>query len=192
MASDEELLERWRRGDPAAMDLLVERHAGAVYAFARRFLGDPALAEDLTQEVWVRVLRRADGFAGRARFTTWLFAVTRNACLDHHRRERRPASPVRDDPRPLDELAHPGPSVPDRVARAELSALVQRAVAALPPEQREVFLLREQTDLSFREIAAALELPRDTVKSRMRYALEHVRRFVRAATSRQEAPSRGV
>lgn len=183
MDTDLELLTRYRGGDVQAMDLLVDRHAGAVYAFVRRFLGDPTVAEDMTQEVWLRVLRRSGSFNGRARFTTWLFTVTRNTCIDHLRRKRRrsPAVPAseRGEPFQLDDLQDPGPPIVERVARQELSELVERAVAELPEAQREVFLLREQTELTFREIADALELPRDTVKSRMRYALGHIRRFVR-------------
>lgn len=197
--SDQELLARYGRGDARAMDQLVERHAGAVYAFARRMVGDGPAVDDLMQEVWLKVLRGAAGFDGRSRFTTWLFAVTRNACLDHARRRRR--APVVEEPPErlpagatgVDGLADPGPPVIDRVARRELSALLERAAAALPLEQREVFLLREQTDMSFQEIAAALGLPRDTVKSRMRYALGHVRRFLRERLGVSvEVPPRGL
>lgn len=202
-ASDLELLERYRRGDARAMDRLVERHAGAVYAFARRMVGDDgSIVDDLVQEVWLKVLRGTAGFDGRSRFTTWLFSVTRNACLDHARRRRRaplveasgeapgPEGPERAG---IDGLADPGPPVIDRVARRELTGLVEQAAAALPLEQREVFLLREQTDMSFHEISAALGVPRDTVKSRMRYALGHVRRFLRDRLGVDvEVPPRGL
>jgi RNA polymerase sigma-70 factor (ECF subfamily) len=181
--SDQELLERYRRGDARAMDLLVERHAGSVYAFARRMTGeDGPVLDDLVQEVWLKVLRHHEGFDGRARLTTWLFAITRNACMDLARRRRRApreATAPEGEPSPLDGVADPGPPVLDAVSRRELSGLVEQAVAALPLEQREVFLLREQTDLSFQEISASLGVPRETVKSRMRYALGHVRRFLR-------------
>ena len=86
---DAALLARYARGDARAIDALVDRHASAVYAFVRRFLGPQAPAEDLTQEVWLKVLRRPESFGGRARFTTWLFTVTRNVCLDHLRRKTR-------------------------------------------------------------------------------------------------------
>ncbi len=197
-ATDLELLARYRRGDARAMDRLVERHAGAVYAFARRMVGDGPGVDDLVQDVWLKVLRGTAAFDGRSRFTTWLFAVTRNACLDHARRRRR--APVVDDtpgptaePAGVDGLADPSPPVIDRVARRELSALLEQAVVALPLEQREVFLLREQTDMSFQEISAALGVPRDTVKSRMRYALGHVRRFLRERLGVDvEVPPRGL
>lgn len=196
-ASDQELLEAYRRGDARAMDQLVERHAGAVYAFARRMLGDGPQVDDLVQEVWLKVLRAGGAFDGRSRFTTWLFAVTRNACLDHARRRRRAppeASAAGPDlAEPVDGLVDPGPPVLDRVAKKELSAMLEQAVAALPFEQREVFLLREQTDMTFHEISESLGLPRDTVKSRMRYALTHVRRFLRERLGlKVEVPPRGL
>lgn len=182
MESDFELLDRYRRGDAQAMDQLVDRHAGVLYAYVRRFLRDPALAEDLTQDVWLRVLRRSETFDGRSRFTTWLFTVTRNTCIDHLRRVNR-RTPADAEPSgeafALEELADPSPPIIEEVSRRELSSLVEDAVEVLPEAQREIFLLREQTGLTFREIAEVLDLPRDTVKSRMRYALGHIRRFVR-------------
>lgn len=200
MESDHELLEAYRRGDARAMDRLVERHAGSVYAFARRMLGDGPQVDDLVQEVWLKVLRAglSGGFDGRSRFTTWLFSITRNACLDHARRRRRAppeasAPNAADAAAPVDGLVDPGPPVLDKVARKELSAMLEQAVAALPVEQREVFLLREQTDMTFHEISESLGLPRDTVKSRMRYALGHVRRFLRDRLGLNvEVPPRGL
>jgi RNA polymerase sigma-70 factor (ECF subfamily) len=198
-ATDLELLERYRRGDARAMDRLVERHAGAVYAFARRMLGDGPGLDDLVQEVWLKVLRGTAAFDGRSRFTTWLFAVTRNACLDLARRRRRAPDGGGDEGRgasDVDGAMDPGPPVLDRVAKRELSAMLEQAVSALPVEQREVFLLREQTDMTFHEISASLGVPRDTVKSRMRYAMAHVRRFLRdrlgLTVPTGEVPPRGL
>src|SRR5688500_14281185 len=117
------------------MDRLVERHAGSVYAFARRMLGNnpddgPGL-EDLVQEVWLKVLRGTAAFDGRSRFTTWLFAVTRNACLDHARRRRRAPDGGGDDVRgatDVDGAMDPGPPVLERVEKRELSAMLEQAV----------------------------------------------------------------
>jgi len=188
-AADRELLAAYAAGDALAMDRLVDRYAGTVYAFVLHTLGDPSLAEDLTQEVWLKVLRHAGSFEGRSRFSTWLFRVARNVCLDHLRkRKRRAASREEGDPFGLDEVVDEGAPAPaERAARRELAEEVRAAVAELSDEQREVFLLREQSDLTFREIADALELPRDTVKSRMRYALGHIRRFLRQRLPQTES-----
>lgn len=186
---DRELLARYAQGDALAMDQLVDRYAGTVYAFVFHFLGERSLAEDLTQEVWLKVLRHAGGFEGRSRFSTWLFRVARNVCLDHLRkRSRRSASREEGDPFALDEVVdEAAPAPAERAANRELAAEVRAAVAELSHDQREVFLLREQSDLTFREIADALELPRDTVKSRMRYALGHIRRFLRQRLPQTES-----
>ena len=184
--SDASLLARFARGEARAMDALVRRHGDAVYGFVRRFLGpeDPQV-DDVTQEVWLRVLRAHASFDGRSRFTTWLFSVTRNACTDALRRRLRRAPPSdADEPPPVERLEDPGPAVEERVSRRELAARVERAVASLPHDLREVFLLRETTDLTFEEIARALDVPRETVKSRMRYALERIRRSLQTERAR--------
>lgn len=189
--SDEALLARYARGEARAMDALVRRHGGAVYSFVRRFLGeDDPQVEDVTQEVWLRVLRGHRSFDGRARFTTWLFTVTRNASTDALRRRLRRAPPGGETDA-VEALPDPGPAVEERASRRELASLLQRAVGELPDEQREVFLLREQTDLTFQEIARVLDLPRETVKSRMRYALERIRRSLRRDQAGEEA-ARGL
>ncbi len=176
------------------MDQLVDRHGGSVYAFVRRFLGPSPAVDDLTQDVWLRVIRRSGSFDGRSRFTTWLFTVTRNTCIDYLRKQkrRRPPSSANTDPSfHLDQLADPGPPVVESLARRELTTFVEQAVSELPDAQREAFLLREQTDLTFAEIAEMLGVPRDTIKSRMRYALSHIRRAVRAKLG-EEASTRGL
>lgn len=195
MPTDAELLSRYRQGDAVAMDQLVDRHGASVYAFVRRTLGPTPHVDDLTQEVWLRVIRRSDSFDGRARFTTWLFTVTRNTCIDHLRRvqRRRPkiTPPVTEASFQLDDVADPGPPIVESLARRELTAFVEEAVGELPESQREIFLLREQTDLTFAELAELLGVPRDTVKSRMRYALAHIRRAVRLRLS-QEPSTHGL
>jgi RNA polymerase sigma-70 factor (ECF subfamily) len=195
LSTDAELLSRYRKGDAIAMDQLVDRHGGSVYAFVRRTLGPSTHVDDLTQEVWLRVIRRSDSFDGRSRFTTWLFTVTRNVCIDHLRRQkrRRPkiTPPANEASFQLDDLADPGPPIVESLARRELTSFVEEAVADLTESQREVFLLREQTDLTFAEVAELIGVPRDTVKSRMRYALAHIRRAVRVRLS-QEASAHGL
>lgn len=195
MPTDAELLSRYRRGEAVAMDQLVDRHGGSVYAFVRRTLGASSHVDDLAQEVWLRVIRRSDSFDGRARFTTWLFTVTRNTCIDHLRRQkrRRPriTPPLSEPSFRLDDLPDPGPPIVESLARRELTAFVEEAVGELAESQREVFLLREQTDMTFAEVAELLGLPRDTVKSRMRYALAHIRRAVRMRLSK-EASAHGL
>lgn len=189
-SDDYELLQRYLKGDARAMDVLVDRHAGRVYAFVLRFTGDASQAEDLTQEVWLRVLRSARGFEGRARFTTWLFTLARSVCFDHHRSHQRRSARLPAIAEPQLETLEAEAALPlERLADQELADHVLAAVSELPDAQREVFLLREE-GLSMQEIAEVQETSRDTVKSRMRYALTYVRRILRARLG--EGANRGV
>ncbi len=186
-AADAALLARYLAGEARAMDALVERHGALVYGFVRRTLG-PGLdeqAQDVAQEAWLRALRGARGFDGRARFTTWLLSIARNACVDAQRaRARRGRHEAAPDPPAGSAAFDPGPPVVDAVARRELGALVEEGLAALPGAQREALLLREGA-LSVDEIAALTGVPRDTVKSRVRYALAALRRFLRQRLGRE-------
>ena len=160
------------------MDALVERYNAPVYRFVLHYLGDADAARDVSQEAWLKALRGAHGFKGKSKVRTWLFAIARNACLDHLRKQGR--RDARFDDEGLPEVAAGATPVIERLARAELSRRVERALQTLPPAQREVFLLREHGELTFTQIAAALDLPRDTVKSRMRYALQRLHKALGA------------
>jgi RNA polymerase sigma-70 factor (ECF subfamily) len=170
----------FQRGDARAFEALVRRHRGRVYQFLLRSVGERGRAEDLLQETWLRVVRGAGAWEPRARFTTWVYTMARNLCVDEARKaqHRRAADerPSEEPEAPLSErLPDEGPS-PDRAAHNQrLRPLMEKALRALPPEQREVFVLREYSGIPFREIAEVTGVPEPTVKSRMRYALEGLR-----------------
>jgi len=180
-STDEQLLLRFRDGDAGAFELLMRRHRATVFTFLARLTGDRPRAEDLLQETWLRVVAAAPRWEPRARFRTWLYAVARNLATDEARRAVfRRTEPLDDPPGeapPLSErLPSPEPG-PERAAEsAELRPRLLEALAALPAEQREVFLLREQAGVPFAEIAEITGVPVPTVKSRMRYALEGLQR----------------
>jgi RNA polymerase sigma-70 factor (ECF subfamily) len=180
--SDERLLLRFREGDAGAFEILMRRHRAPCFAFLARLTGDRARAEDLLQETWMRVIGAAPRWEPRARFRTWLYAVARNLAADEarravHRRAEPLEAPARPGGRPPAEgLAGDCPA-PDRAAEsALLRPRILEALASLPEEQREVFLLREHAGVPFAEIAEITGAPVPTVKSRMRYALEGLRR----------------
>lgn len=170
--SDERLMLRFQAGDAPAFEALVRRHRTPVFSFLLRLTGDRARAEDLCQETFLKAVRASADWAPRARFQTWLYAIARNQAVDEARRQAfRRADPLDDAP----AAASDGPS-PDRSAdSALLRPKLEAALAALPEEQREVFLLREYAGLRFHEIASVTGVPENTVKSRMRYALEGLR-----------------
>lgn len=167
-------MRRFQQGDADAFEALLRRHRQAIYAFLRRLTGDGARAEDLAQDTWLRVVASAPRWQPHARFTTWAFAIARNLALDEARRAaHRPAAEPLDAPGA--EVAGEDPG-PDRAAEgALLRPLLEAALAGLPVEQREVFLLREHAGVPFAEIAEITGAPVPTVKSRMRYALEGLR-----------------
>jgi RNA polymerase sigma-70 factor (ECF subfamily) len=175
----------FRGGNPRAFEQLVLRHRTPVYHFILRLSGHPARAEDLLQETWLKVVRGAQNYQPRARFTTWVYTIARNLCVDSARKEsyRRvesldapPAAGEADGPT-LGERLPDGGMSPERGAHnRRLQPLIEGALRSLPPEQREVFLLREYSGIAFKEIAQVTGVPENTVKSRMRYALEGLRR----------------
>jgi RNA polymerase sigma-70 factor (ECF subfamily) len=163
---------RFQRGDARAFEVLVRRHRTPVFSFLLRLTGDRGRAEDLCQETFLKVVRASAEWAPRARFQTWLYAIARNQAVDEARRQAfRRAEPLE----AAVAAASPDPA-PDAGAEATLlRPKLEAALAALPEEQREVFLLREYAGLRFAEIAGVTGVPENTVKSRMRYALEALR-----------------
>lgn len=147
-------------GDRAAFEALVRTHTDAVYGHALRFFGDRPAAEDATQEVWIKVYRSLHDFDGRSAFSTWLFRVTRNVCLDMQRAGRRSAVPV--DPF---ELAASAAGTTD----GDAGVLVdfERAVRTLTPDDRDAFNAVALFGLTYVEAADALGAPAGTMKSRV-------------------------
>src|SRR5450631_734416 len=187
-SSDEQLLAAYRGGDVRAFEILLARYEKPIWSFLRRFVRDAEAAEDLLQEVFLRVVRDAQesgpAWKGEAKFSTWLYTIARNLCIDRARRTAVRGSASIDGSTGTDEentatlherIAAPGPSTDAVVAGREAARRIDRAVAELPDDQREVFLMREVMELPFAEIASVVGVSEPTVKSRMRYALEKLR-----------------
>jgi RNA polymerase sigma-70 factor, ECF subfamily len=166
---DHLLLRKAQKGDERAFQTILETYEGPVYNYVLRMVGDRALAEDLTQEIFLRIYQGLAGFSLRCRFTTWLFQVAKNRVLDELRaRERKPQSVVTlEDLPPLEVVDAP----PERV---EAIDAVWRAVALLNPDLKMALLLRDVVGLSYTEIADALEITLATVKWRIFKAREEV------------------
>jgi RNA polymerase sigma-70 factor (ECF subfamily) len=161
-------LRRAQKGDARAFASLVTAYEGPVYNYILRMVGDRTLAEDLTQDVFLRIYHGLAGFSLRCRFTTWLFQVAKNRVLDELRaRERRPHPDALDDVAPLEAVDAP----PERI---EMIDAVWRAVALLNPDLKMALLLRDVVGLSYAEIADSLEITLATVKWRIYKAREEV------------------
>jgi RNA polymerase sigma-70 factor, ECF subfamily len=174
----------YQRGDVAAFAELVARHEKPLWHFLRRIVRDPDSAEDLLQETFLRVVRGASAWQADAKFSSWLYTIARNLCIDHARssQHRRALSldghTSADDeavPRLHEQLAGPDRGAERSALNRELATQLERAIAALPAPQREVFLMREVLQLPFAAIAQTVGASEATVKSRMRYALERLR-----------------
>ena len=163
------LLRKAQRGDERAFAVIVRSYELPVFNYVLRTVGDRALAEDLTQDIFFRVYQGLPRFSLRCRFTTWLFQIAKNRMLDELRaRERRPLTPIPlDDAPPIDVVDAP-------LERAETIDALWVAVAALNPDLKMALLLRDVVGLSYTEIADSLEITLATVKWRIYKAREEV------------------
>jgi RNA polymerase sigma-70 factor (ECF subfamily) len=154
------------QGDAAAFETLYRRHRGPLYRFVLRALKQRSAAEELFQEVWIRVIESRSRYAPQARFTTWLYTIAHNLLVDHWRRKGLTVVSLDAEDVPL-ESANPARHAE---ARESLARLLQ-AIEALPPAQREAFLLHEEAGLTVAEIAAVTGAGEEAAKSRLRYAM---------------------
>jgi RNA polymerase sigma-70 factor (ECF subfamily) len=179
LTTDEALMLRYRDGDAAAFDLLYERHRGALFRYVLRHVNARALAEEIYQEVWISLINARARYEVSAKFSTYLFHIAHNRIIDHYRRH----PPLRlvsldddDDDEPAYVVRAPASRQPDAEAESrQLGQLLLTALSRLPPDQRDVFLLHEEGGLTLEEIAQTTGVGRETVKSRLRYALSKLR-----------------
>lgn len=181
--SDETLVAVYRAGSDPAFETLVARHLGGVYSFAVRLVGNDEAAQDISQEVFVKVWRNIKRFdPAQASFKTWLMRIARNACVDYLRKRKNiplSAFDTDDGNTVADALADESLGAEEELAHLADQQAVADAVGKLPEPQREVLLLHYQQELTFEEIGMVLNASPNTVKSRHRRALHRLRQIVR-------------
>jgi RNA polymerase sigma-70 factor (ECF subfamily) len=192
--ADSDLIARAASGDPAAFQALVERHRSMVYRVAFQFAGNHYDAEDIAQEVFIKVYRSLDKFRQDAQLTSWLYRIVMNACIDHRRRHV-PAGSA-----PFGEEAEhtllntpeeaPGPE--DRAYAGELGQVLETEINRLPKGQRIVFIMRHHQGLKLGEIADALGLAEGTVKRQLHAAVHRLRHALTHANVSTAATAPGV
>lgn len=184
--TDEMLVKRAQDGDHSALSELVHRYERKTYNLAYRLMGNHADASDAAQDALVRVCMRLQNFRGDSAFSTWLFRVVTNTCLDELRRRGRLRHASLDDALPVEEgsvvrqATDEGEGPVEYAERQELQAAVQRAINRLPDEYRVVVIMRDLQGLSYQEIAALLGTTLGTIKSRLHRARQALRAILKA------------
>lgn len=178
--SDEDLIEAFNRGDAGALDILVERYKKPLHSFLVRMTKCHAEADEVFQDTWIRVITKSKGFR-KGSFKGWLFRIAHNLVIDWNRRDWKqvsmdaPLGGNDNDSTLRDRLKTKAPG-PDRQAgNRDVGQAIEKALAQLPDDQREVFMLRMEADMAFKDIAKLQKVSLNTALSRMQYALAKLR-----------------
>ena len=176
----ETLIQRCLQGDQHAWDLIVRQYWRKVFNVAYKFVGKHDEAEDLTQDIFLKIFKSLDTFDRRANFQTWLISVSRNLCIDHYRSVRKERETI-DRGVDTSDLspATPEPGPIAALEQRDRVVLLRQAMSALPETLRTAVLLRDIQELSYQEIADKLRLPEGTVKSRINRGRTELARQIR-------------
>jgi len=176
----EALIQRCLQGDQAAWEQIVRQYRRKVFNTAYKFVGRHEQAEDLTQDIFLKIFKSLDTFDSRANFQTWLISVSRNLCIDHYRRVRKERETIdhQVDANELAPLSHE-PSPMAGLERRDRVSLLRHAMAKLPETLRTAVLMRDIQEMTYQEIADALRLPEGTVKSRINRGRTELARHVK-------------
>jgi RNA polymerase sigma-70 factor (ECF subfamily) len=181
LVSDQELIARYMDGDEAAFEVILHRYKARIYTSIYLFVKDRALAEDIFQEVFIKIIDtlRKGRYNHEGKFVQWALRIAYNLCVDYHRRNKRRAHVGKTEEFDILEILRANDDGPDgEIIRSETHRRIRQLVDALPPEQREVVILRHYADMSFKEIAALTRVSINTALGRMRYALINIRKMM--------------
>lgn len=193
---DDELVAAYLKGQQEAFGVLFQRYKNGIFFVVRNYFPNRERAEEVFQEVFLKLLERLGHFDGSGSFRGWFFTLCRNHCIDRLRQQaRRPETPDSQwnqeegdgQATPVARAADESMAADERTYDRELAVQLETAIQKLPDEQRETFLLKERGGLTFEEIAQSMGVSINTVKSRMRYALESLRRSLRHKSFVKEA-----
>jgi len=176
------LVERCLRGEESAWEEMAKSYTRRVYAMCYRFTGNDGQAQDLTQEVFLRIFKNLKSFrAGEGSFATWLTRLTRNLLIDHYRRTKldRATDPIEDQLPLLEERQSVTTRTDGMLSGREASEILQQGLQRLSPELREAVILRDLEEMEYREIAQVLNVPEGTVKSRLNRGRTELARVLR-------------
>ena len=188
--STESLIQRCLQGDQLAWDLIVRQHVKKVFNIAYKFVGQHDEAEDLTQDIFLKVFKSLDSFDRRANFQTWLISVSRNLCIDHYRRVRKERETIdrNIDANELSPISREEGQV-GALEQRDRVALLRQALASLPEALRTAVVMRDLQERSYPDIATALGLPEGTVKSRINRGRTELARQIKKLRGEDYSPS---
>ena len=187
-AAPDELIERCLQGDQLAWETIVRQHWRKVFNVAYKFVGKHDEAEDLTQDVFLKLYKSLDTFDRRANFQTWLISVSRNLCIDHYRAVRKERETINRDVDPADhQPVSPDIRADTRLEHRDRVTLLRRALEKLAPTLRTAVMLRDIQELTYQEIATKLRLPEGTVKSRINRGRTELARQIQKLRQQQDA-----
>jgi RNA polymerase sigma-70 factor (ECF subfamily) len=183
MSADTDLISRAAGGDSSAFQTLVERHRSMVYRVAYQFAGNHHDAEDIAQEVFIKVYRSLDRFRQDAQLTSWMYRIVMNACIDHRRRQRPAvAAPFGEEAEQrMLNTPEERPDPEERAYAGELGQVLESEIGRLPNGQRVVFVMRHHQGMKLSEIAEALGLAEGTVKRQLHAAVHRLRQALTQA-----------
>jgi RNA polymerase sigma factor (sigma-70 family) len=179
--SDQQLIQNYLDGDQKSFEELLNRHKNKIYTTIYLFVKDQALAEDIFQDVFIKIVDtlRKGKYNHEGKFLQWAMRIAYNMCVDHFRRsKRRPHVTPTETFDVMDILSAPEPNMEQTIMKSQTHDRIRKLVDMLPPEQREVVVLRHYADLSFKEISQLTEVSINTALGRMRYALINIRKMM--------------
>ncbi len=177
---DSELIRRYQNGEVKAFEILVRKYQRQLFTFLWRLVGNRQSAEDLFQDTFLRMLDALPMYKDDGRFVGWLFGIANNLAIDHLRRRRVRSDHLGDYEREFINAIDDEISIEAELERLEAERFVESALQCLPEKQRQVFLLRQHSGMSFKEIAETLHEPLNTVLSHMHYAVTKLRKQLRS------------
>ena len=179
--NDQQLIAQYLQGNERAFEILLSRHKDKIYTSIYLFVKDTALAEDIFQEVFIKIIDtlRKGKYNHEGKFVQWALRISYNMCVDYFRRsKRRPKVSPTETFDIFDVLQNPEPNAEQTIIRSQTHDKIRSLVDQLPAEQREVVILRHYADMSFKEIAKLTRVSINTALGRMRYALINIRKMV--------------
>ena len=179
-ASDEELMLSYQQGDAVAFEVLYERHKGGVFRYLMAKCHQQAIAEELFQDVWMKLIAARDRYEARAKFTTYLYQLAHNHFIDYYRKTRIDVLQHKGQDEDVEQLTANGQKQPDKQLEIQQQIeMLSELIDNLPDEQREAFMLREEAGLTVTEIAEVTGVNAEAAKSRLRYAVKKLRAGLR-------------